>query len=245
MITHDVVQGEEAWHKLRLGLPTASKFDKIVTPVKLQATKSSTSEAYMCQLLAEWIIGQPCDMGGNKFMERGTELEPDARKLYALLNTVKVDRVGFCTTDDGTIGCSPDGLIKVDGQVVAVGGLEIKCPMAPGHVKYLLDAIANKGQAELLYSEYRLQVQGSLFVTKLDWWDIVSYAPGMPLVVYRVEPEDYVQRALENNLIIFTQQLEIFKQRLIEDGVEPYEMIAEREQSEEDKEFTEATGFEA
>ena len=233
----DCVQGEEKWHKAKLGVPSASNFSKIITPKKLQPAK--TAETYMYQLLAEWIIGQSCGGFNNQVMERGTELEDEARKMYELIHGVKVKQVGFCTTDDGRVGCSPDGLIGDDG------GLEIKCPMAPGHVKYLLDAIANKGQAELLYSEYRLQVQGSLFVTKLDWWDIVSYAPGMPLVVYRVEPEDYVQRALENNLIIFTQQLEIFKQRLIENGVEPHEMIAEREQKEADAEFEGITGFEA
>lgn len=232
MIIHDVEQGSEQWHKLRLGIPTASKFDKIVTPVKLQATKSSTSEAYMFQLLAEWIIGQPCDMGSNKFMERGTELEPDARKMYELIYGVKVEQVGFCTTDDGRVGYSPDGFMGENGL------LEIKNPMAPTHVKYLLDP-------QSLYEEYKLQVQGGLFVTGQDWADIISHNPAMPMAHYRVEPDNDVIRALATNLAIFTQQLEIFKQRLIENGVEPCEVIAEREQREADKEFKEITGFEA
>lgn len=232
MIIHRVEQGTEAWHNLRLGLPTASRFDEIITPVQLKPAKSAKSEKYMYQLLAEWIIGEPCDMANNKYMERGTELEPDARKTYEFIHGVKVEQVGFCTTDDKMVGCSPDGLIGDDG------GLEIKCPMAPGHVKYLLNPT-------LLYEDYKLQVQGSLFVTGLAWWDIASYAPGMPLVVRRIKPDEAVQTALAENLKIFTQELEIYKQRLIEQDIEPYEAIAEREERESDKEFEETTGFEA
>lgn len=223
MITYDVEQGSEAWHKLRIGRPTASKFGEIISPKKLQ--RSTSAEKYMHQLLAEWIIGQPCDMVSNKFMERGKELEPEARKLYELLHH-NVDQIGFCTTDDGLVGCSPDGLIYDDG------GLEIKCPMAPTHVKYLL----NPAQ---LYEDYALQVQGSLFVTERAWWDMWSYAPGMPGVVYRVDPDDIVQNALAAHLKMFTQELEIFKQRLIERGIEPHEAVEARLRKEEDEAFNE------
>ena len=219
MIIHDVEQGSEAWHKLRIGRPTASKFGEIISPKKLQP--SASAEKYMHQLLAEWIIGQPCNMVSNKFMERGTELEPEARKLYELLHH-NVDQIGFCTTDDGLVGCSPDGLIGKDG------GLEIKCPMAPTHVKYLLDPAK-------LYEDYKLQVQGSIFVTGRSWWDMWSYAPGMPGVIYRVEPDDVVQNALSAHLKIFTQELEIFKQRLIERGIEPHEAVEARLQKEIDE----------
>lgn len=223
MITYDVEQSSEAWHKLRIGRPTASKFGEIISPKKLQP--STSAEKYMYQLLAEWIIGQACDLVSNKFMERGRELEPEARKLYELLHH-NVDQIGFCTTDDGRIGCSPDGLIGDDG------GLEIKCPMAPTHVKYLLDPVR-------LYEDYALQVQGSLFVTERAWWDMWSYIPGMPGVVYRVEPDELVQNALAHNLTIFTQELEIFKQRLIERGIEPNEAVEARMQKEIDEEFEE------
>ena len=32
MIIHEVEQGSGDWLKLRLGIPTASEFDKIITP---------------------------------------------------------------------------------------------------------------------------------------------------------------------------------------------------------------------
>lgn len=224
MIVHDVEQGSEQWHKLRLGIPTASKFGEIISPKKLQPSKSA--ETYMYKLLAEWIIGQPCDMGSNKFMDRGTGLEPEARKMYELIYGVRVKQIGFCTTDDGRVGYSPDGFIGENGL------LEIKNPMAPTHVKYLLDP-------QSLYEEYKLQVQGGLFVTGRDWADIISHNPAMPMAHYRIEPDSDVIRALAGNLMIFTQQLEIFKQRLIEKDIEPYELIAEREQREVDAEFNE------
>ena len=224
MIIHDVRQGEEVWHRLRLGIPTASKFDQILTPKTLKPAASA--EKYMYQLLAEWIIGQPCDLQSNRFMERGTELEPEARKLYAFQQGVKVQEVGFITTDDGLIGCSPDGLIGDDG------GLEIKCPMAPTHVKYLLNP-------KQLYEDYKLQVQGALYVTERDWWDIKSYVPGMPSVIHEVKRDPAIIEPLSENLHIFTQQLEIYKQRLIEKDMEPYEMIVQREDEAIDAELNE------
>ena len=129
MQVHNVEQGTEEWHNLRLGVPTASRFSDIITPSKGDLSKSA--DKYMNELIAEKITLQREQFKMTDWMERGNELEAEARDVYSFLSDNEVTEVGFITNDDGTIGASPDGLIGKDG------GLEIKCPKASTMVKYL------------------------------------------------------------------------------------------------------------
>jgi len=54
MITLDIEQGTEEWSKARLGIPTASCFDKLVTT---KGEPSKQAQKYMWQLAAEKITG--------------------------------------------------------------------------------------------------------------------------------------------------------------------------------------------
>ena len=177
MIRHDCAQGSEEWHALRLGIPTASNFHRIITQ---SGKPSASADGYMHELLAERLLGFPLNTESVDFMERGKALESQAVAWYELQRGVDCEAVGFCTTDDGRAGCSPDRLVSPDG------GLEIKCPSPAVHVGYLLDGgIADK---------YRAQVQGALWITERKWWDTVSYHPDMPQALVRAErDEDYIE----------------------------------------------------
>jgi len=129
IVYRNVAQGSTEWLLLRMGRPTASCFDRIITP---SGKPSSQASDYCNLLLAELMLGRPIETPAMPWMERGSLLEDDARAEYEFVNDVTVDRVGFCTTDDGLIGCSPDGLVGEDGL------LELKCPKAEVHVGYLL-----------------------------------------------------------------------------------------------------------
>lgn len=172
MITYNVEPGSIEWMVARLGLPTASQFDRILTP---KTRKPSAGRfKYRAELLAEWLLGQPVDWGTSNVMERGTELEDEARRFYAMERDVDVETVGFLTREDGKVGGSPDGLVGLDG------GLEIKCPMAVQHVCYLLGEEFN----------HTGQVQGYMYLTGRPWWDILSYNPDLPPVIRRVERDE-------------------------------------------------------
>ena len=58
------------------------------------------------------MTGQPTPHFVNNYTITGIEREPEARELYEFLRSVDVEEVGFITTDDGTAGCSPDGLVR-------------------------------------------------------------------------------------------------------------------------------------
>ena len=108
MKTYNMEQGSEAWFALRAGMPTASEAGKLVTGTG-KASTSITDYAY--QLAGELYAGKPLDrFEGNVHTERGNELEPLALDAYTLKTGEWITQVGFCTTGDGSYGCSPDAL---------------------------------------------------------------------------------------------------------------------------------------
>jgi len=168
----DCEQGTPEWFENRAGLPTASCFDKIITT---KGEKSKQYKKYLLQLAGEAIIKGKEDSYQSSAMTRGIELEPQARAMYEMVNDVDVKEVGLCIMDDSSCGCSPDGLAGDDG------GVEIKCPTLAVHCEYLLGG--------KLPTKYFQQVQGSLYVTGRDWWDFMSFYPGMKPLIVRVTPD--------------------------------------------------------
>jgi YqaJ-like viral recombinase domain len=186
---YDIKQGEDLWLQARLGIPTASEFDRIIMPAKLELSKSS--KPYTHRLLAEWMYGAPLEAFVSPWMERGKELEPEAVRYYEMERGVDTQAVGIVLTDDGMIGASPDRLVGDEGL------LELKCPALETHVGYMLDPPS-------LVADYRLQTQGQLWVCgDREWVDLMSYHPGFPTVIIRQKAEMKVFAALSTHLPAF------------------------------------------
>ena len=190
---HNLQQGSDVWLEARLGIPTASEFDRIVTPAKLQLASAATK--YMHLKLAEWMYGAPLEAFVSPWMERGQALEAEAVRYYEMERDVETTKVGLVLTDDGMIGASPDRLVT-DPLDSTPGLLEQKCPALETHVGYMLDPAS-------LVAEYRLQVQGQLWVCQREWCDMQSYYPGFPSVIIRVQREEKVQAALAQHIPAF------------------------------------------
>lgn len=174
----NIEQGTEEWHKTRRGVITGSRFKDVVTPSRGELSKSNVS--YMYELVAE-RMGATVEFYKSEYMQRGNDLEDQAREAYEFIKEVSVKEVGFCLDDCKLFGVSPDGLIGEDG------GLEIKCPKETTHISYLA-----KGELPLIYKP---QVQGSLWVTGRKWWDFMSYHPDLPPLIVRVErDEEYIKK---------------------------------------------------
>ena len=95
----ECVQGSAEWWDARLGKPTCSKFDSILTPKTRKP--SAGRKKYKAQLLADWVMGQYVkEWEGNQWTDRGLDLEPEARNYYAMMRDVVVDRPGFILRDD-------------------------------------------------------------------------------------------------------------------------------------------------
>lgn len=193
MKLHRVAQGSLDWYKVRLGIPTASKFDKIVTP---QGKISAQADKYLYRLVAERLLRETMDdqLGAVQWMERGLELEPDAANQFAFVNNVELEDGGFVTSDDGKLGCSPDRLVKGSRQSV-----EIKCPAPWTQIQYLLE-----GQGEA----YRAQVQGQLLIGEFECVHFYSYHPKMPPVHVQNYPDHLFLASLRSALGRFLDVLE-------------------------------------
>ncbi|MDX9896336.1 MAG: YqaJ viral recombinase family protein [Desulfofustis sp.] len=191
IIVTDLEQGTPEWFAARAGIPTASSFDLILTA---KGEPSKSQEKYAHTLAGERVLGYPEESYSSDHMERGKLLEDEARELYEFLTGNTVTQVGLIYLDDRSAACSPDGLVGDDG------GLEIKCPKLSTHVGYLLE--------DRLPADYHRQVQGSLFVSGRQWWDFMSYYPGMRPLVVRVFPDVRFHRCLAELLANFNKLVE-------------------------------------
>lgn len=173
----DIEQGSEAWFRLRAGLPTASEFSTILAKGR-DSGPSLTRKKYLHTLAAEIVSGAPVIGYSNADMERGRMQEAEAREYYALMHDADPDRVGFIK--NGNKGCSPDALLGRDG------GLEIKTRASHLQVELLL--------ANRIPPEHKAQLQGNIWVSERQWWDIIVYCPGLPKFVAReYRDEKYIQ----------------------------------------------------
>lgn len=196
----DVIQGSEQWEQIRKGVPTASNFDRIITPAKGQL--SAEYKAYAAELLAETM----CDvvpMLPTQWMEWGSENEPYAVEAYETLTGLHTVMAGFVWPDDHErYGCSPDRLVGDDGL------LEIKCPKPGLVVQFHADGEFPKA--------YKPQVQGQLLITGRAWCDFVAYHPQLKPFMLRVgRDEKYIEK-LRIALDVFCGYLDELKNTLVD-----------------------------
>lgn len=202
MICHNVKQRSVEWDKLRIGIPTASEFHRIVTPGTLKL--SQQAEGYMDWLLACWIVGEMLERPETEYMTLGQELEERAAEEYAFAHDVELSRLGFVTTDDGMIGCSPDRIVEMvgSGEIVRIDRL-IEIKTHPGNPGLQVRAMRER----TVEPKYNLQVQGQLWLCEADLADIVNYAPGFPTITLRVNRDEKIISALKTTLSAFVETL--------------------------------------
>jgi hypothetical protein len=202
VIRLDVEQGSAEWFAARLGIPTASCFDKIITPKTMKMSASAAPYAH--QLLAEQALGIALDNASFGFMERGAVMEKRAVDFYELKRDVDTEKVGFILRDDRRVGCSPDLFVGDNGLV------EIKVPSAAVHIGYLLDS---EGIG------YRAQVQGQLWLTEREWCDTLSWHPDLPEALVRQVRDEKFIAALAAAVDQFLSFIDESKLKLMELGL--------------------------
>jgi hypothetical protein len=190
-IFHDVAQYSENYDRLKIGIPTSSNFHKIITP---QGKPSKQWREYACVFIAERILQQRIEFYNSPAMERGLIVEAEAADWYEFDRDVTVQRIGFITDNEHTMGCSPDCLVGDDGL------LEIKAPLPQTQIGYWIS-----GQ---LSERFRPQLQGQLYLTQRSWVDILCWHDVLPKLIMRVEPDEKFIIALDRELRIFNYFIE-------------------------------------
>ena len=186
MIVINCEQRSEAWYAARCGRVTGTRFKALIA-----GESTATYKDLVSNIACEIITGMS-EEGGyvSADMERGIELEPVARREYAVIFETEVKEVGFIIPDEENkyhewVGISPDGILEN-------GMIEIKCPKYKTHLEYIEE---NK-----LPAEYKAQVQGQLFVTGFPFCDFMSHAEGMKPFIIRVYPDVEMFKLFEKRL---------------------------------------------
>lgn len=187
-----------AWMLDRVGAFTASRASDLMARTK---TGYGASRSALLTLLAvERLTGEPVETYTNGAMQRGIELEAEARDAYSFETGQAVEECGFVPHPAvDRCGCSPDGLIGDDGLV------EIKCP---ANMAKHLDALKTGAHA----TEYAWQLQHQLWVTGRKWVDATSFDPrfpdGLQLAITRVYRDEAAITALAEAVAIADKEVE-------------------------------------
>lgn len=165
-------------------------------------TKNGPSErrsTYLYQLVAERLTGLPTEHFVTADMQRGIDLEAEARTLYE-------DRAGVFVFDMPFVphpkiprcGASPDGKVSADLLI------EIKCPRQQRHVETLL--------TRKVPADYKPQMDLQMACAGAKAVDYVSFCQAMPpdlqIVVIRHERNDEVLSDMEQKIEAFLLEVD-------------------------------------
>jgi len=183
MIISKAPQGSEEWERVRKGKATGSEMAKILTPSKLDF--ASGARQYACQKVAEILGVESPQPAPNFWMERGTELEPEARLAFEEYTQLKVDQVGFIMPHkDARYGCSVDGII-IDERNLRAGILEIKCPSAEVLIGY--------HDSDEIPKDYMMQIQFNMFVCEVSLCWFWAWHPYLNPMLKLVQADERYQ----------------------------------------------------
>lgn len=191
MRIHNVEQKSDEWYALRKQYPlTASEAQAI-------GNNGKGLETLILEKMSEkYSSAVPKEQYSNEHLERGNELEDQARELYMLETGNTVTKVGFITNEEISKvgGASPDGLVNDDGN------LEIKCFADVKHFKAIID-FKKTGSFEI-ESKYLWQMQQQMLFTGRKWCDFVVYNPNFSqsLLIQRVHADDEMQQKIKEGL---------------------------------------------
>lgn len=155
MKVYNFDQRTDEWYAIKRGKLSASNASII-------ATNGKGLETYVYSLMAEYYSNAEKEHYVNADMQRGIDLEPEAKIEFQFYTGLSVKEVGFVELNE-FVGVSPDGLIGDDGLI------EIKCPKDDIYFRLLLNGN--------IKPEYLWQMQMQLLITERKYCYFVSYNP--------------------------------------------------------------------
>lgn len=191
------MQRTESWFADRMGCVTASRVADVMA--KTKSGYSASRANYMVQLLCERLTGNREESYINDAMQRGTDLEPQARAMYEFHTGLSVVETGFIPHPTiANCGASPDGLVGEDGLV------EIKVPNSATHIAML--------RGSPIDDRYLKQMHLQMLCAGRSWCDYVSFDDRMPesmqLHIQRVNLNPELAGEIEAEITKFLGELD-------------------------------------
>jgi len=144
---HNLTQGSDPWHALRIGKVTASNAHVLLSKGKYAATGTAGLHT------------------SGFWAERGHILENEAIEVYEAITGLTVERTGFITNEDyPDCGFSPDGYVELNGSLMPI---EVKCFAEARHLLCLEDTPI----------EVYAQIQFGMMITESDKTMLLHYNP--------------------------------------------------------------------
>lgn len=192
----EVNQRSPEWEQLRKTHITGTTLKGIM------GTPRARQEMIYEVIANRLTIGVESDEDYENPMERGTRLEPDAIAEFEFATGKKVERVGFCESEENkAIAQSPDGYIADTNDAEAI---EVKSMGGKNHVKLWL--------TNEVPDEYNWQVIQYFVVNdKLQKLYFVGYNPQIPvhpLHIIEVERDEAVINQAKEAQKVFLQEVE-------------------------------------
>lgn len=185
IVIHNVEQRSEEWHALRKKFPLTASHAQAI------GTNGKGLETLVWERLSKRYSSGFDEEYTNEHMERGVELEDQARSLYELERSCIAKPVGFVTNEaiSSVAGASPDSLVNKDGL------LEIKCPNDVKFFRMIVEGIAVEPQ-------YLWQCQMQILISGRKWVDLCLYNPNFKqsFLIERINPDKEMQKALRKGL---------------------------------------------
>lgn len=166
-IEHVVAQRSPEWHQLRSGRVNGSTAKDVLA--RIAKGEAAARRDLRVQLALETVLGTSCEDSTfvNADMQRGIDLEAEARAAYEMQTGHIVRECGYLSSNTRRIGLSPDGVVgDFEGLV------EIKVPRSATHWNYIEAGGTGLHQAQLTHA--------LLLCHDVPWIDFVSYDPRFP-----------------------------------------------------------------
>ena len=192
MKIYNFEQRTEDWYNIRKGKMSASNAETIIANGK-------GLETYIYNLMAEYYSSAEKENYINADMQRGIDLEPEAKIEFQFYTGLDIKEVG-CVELNEYILASPDGLIGDDGLI------EIKCPNDSIYFKLLL--------SNNIKPEYIAQMQMQMYVTERQYCYFVSYNPNFEKSLYikKINRDEEMIEKLKKGLERGTQLIKEIKE---------------------------------
>ena len=195
-----VEQRSPEWYKIRLGKATGSRIADILRKTK-DGKPAASRKNYAAELACERLTGQPAESFISQPMQRGIELEAEAKRAFEDYMFMAVTDCGFFVAPDIEMsGASPDGLISDDGTV------QVKCPNTATHIDNLTKGI------DKIDKDYKVQMQWEMYCSERQYCYFVSYDNRLPehlqLCIYKVERDEKMIAEIKQEVISFLSEVD-------------------------------------
>ena len=191
IIENSFEQGSPEWLSARMESIGGTGISKLITS---KGARSKSRQDYLYSKASQRLTGKSKSIFQTYEMSWGHEHEPDARDIFSITKGVEVKPCAMIFADDKrNWHISPDGYMED-------AGLEIKCPQLKAYDKYVSGGV--------LPTEHILQVQSSLALTGLEYWNYMVYFPGLVPMILKIERDEDLIKIIKAEVIIFNRDLE-------------------------------------